>query len=134
SSLGEFSSLSSVRHRGGLETRRQPRSYRSDKDPSKSVAAAGSSSASSSSSGGTCCSSNLVAPVVAAAPRPPDKTDALFATENSTVVTAQIGSTANLPCVVKNLGNGVEAVAISVSIRLNRSYIGHEACILWDLN
>ncbi|KAF4533372.1 hypothetical protein B566_EDAN002770 [Ephemera danica] len=32
---------------------------------------------------------------------------AIFATENSTVVTAQIGSTTTLPCTVKKFGNGV---------------------------
>lgn len=30
-----------------------------------------------------------------------------FATENSTLVTAQIGSTALLPCLVHNIGDGV---------------------------
>lgn len=32
---------------------------------------------------------------------------AYFATENSTVVTAQTGSTALVPCVVKNIGDGM---------------------------
>jgi hypothetical protein len=32
---------------------------------------------------------------------------AIFATENSTVIIAQIGSTTNLPCIVKKFGNGV---------------------------
>jgi len=35
-----------------------------------------------------------------------------FATENSTVVTAQTGSTALVPCVVKNIGDGVVSVAM----------------------
>lgn len=32
---------------------------------------------------------------------------AIFATDNSTVVTAQTGSTATLPCVVRKFGTGV---------------------------
>lgn len=35
-----------------------------------------------------------------------------FATENSTVVTAQTGSTALVPCVVKNIGDGVVSMLL----------------------
>jgi len=38
-----------------------------------------------------------------------------FATENSTVVTAQTGSTALVPCVVKNIGDGVVSVLLAGS-------------------
>ncbi|KAF4525042.1 hypothetical protein B566_EDAN001956 [Ephemera danica] len=33
-----------------------------------------------------------------------------FATENSTVVTAQTGSTALVPCIVKNIGDGMVTI------------------------
>ena len=36
---------------------------------------------------------------------------AIFATENSSVVTAQIGSTTTLPCTVKKFGNGVVSIS-----------------------
>lgn len=36
-----------------------------------------------------------------------NKSEAVFSTENSTVIIAQIGSKTYLPCAVRNLGSGV---------------------------
>ena len=72
-----------------------PRSYRNDKDMSD---------------GEVVASGNLVGIGMGSISRHTDKSEALFTTENSTVVIAQRGSTANLPCVVRNLGNGVVSV------------------------
>jgi len=98
--LPEYSSVSSL-STSLREIRRQPRSYKVEKHPSPAP-----------------ISSNIIASMTA--PRPPDKNEALFATENSTVVTAQIGSTANLPCIVKNNGNGV--VSLYQPLLLNTHY------------
>ena len=102
SSLSSSSSGDAVVGRAGFyDFRRRPRSYRSDRDSSKPVAMANIVGAGPVGAGVSSRSSSSSSSSTA------DKSDALFATENSTVVTAQIGSTANLPCVVKNLGNGV---------------------------
>lgn len=89
---------------GDYDFRRRPRSYRSDRE-SKPIALA--NTVGPGGLVGAAVPSRLASSSSFSGSAIPDKSDALFATENSTVVTAQIGSTANLPCVVKNLGNGV---------------------------
>lgn len=44
------------------------------------------------------------------------KTPLRFATNNNTEITAQIGSTAHLPCIIHNLGEGVVSSAVFVLI------------------
>jgi len=73
--------LSSARHHSTRQ--RQQRSFRNDKHTSSPE-------------------QNTFAP-----PRIHNKSEALFFTENSTIITAQIGSKTHLPCAVRNLGSGV---------------------------
>ncbi len=84
---------------GQVHRQRPPRSYRSEKETLGLV-------------GEIVASGNLVGTGIGSTSRQPDKPEALFITENSTVITAQRGSTANLPCVVRNLGNGVVSPSI----------------------
>lgn len=42
-----------------------------------------------------------------------NKSETMFYTENSTIITAQIGSKTYLPCAVKNLGSGVVSLVLS---------------------
>lgn len=76
--------LSSGRHHNTRQ--RQQRSFRNDKHTSTPE-------------------ENTLAP-----PRIHNKSEAMFFTENSTIITAQIGSKTYLPCAVRNLGSGVVSI------------------------
>lgn len=116
--------------------KRLARSYRHEKHPTPVPAASSDANVLSSLTGHH--SSRLLSS---------NKSEAVFSTENSTVIIAQIGSKTYLPCAVRNLGSGVVSGTVNfLFARQLRKTISHVStqkrmhptftlciCCLWEI-